>query len=1071
MNKFLLGKGRRCIPLLIGGYVMFFPLLSHGISIPSVVKTDSISTPLNLTIYNNLNSISTSLDTTNNRFEAISIPIDLNKYSHDVATYSTKKNNLPTSIYFQQTISGIISDSQGPLAGVTVRIKGTDKGVISDIEGKYSITANANDVLVFSYMGYITQERLVGNSSQFSVILVEDTKVLQEVVVNAGYYTVKDKERTGSIATVKSEAIEKQPVANILGALQGRMAGVNITQSTGVPGGGFSIEIRGRNSIRPEANQPLYIVDGMPFSSESLGNTAISGPILPGSGINPLNAIHPSDIESVTVLKDADATAIYGSRGANGVVLITTKKGKAKKVQFTLNTYSGAGTITRKLDLLNTQQYLEMREEAFENDGISTLPFWAYDVNGTWDRNRYTDWQKELIGGTSNVRSVQLGVSGGSSTTQFMVSGTHYNETTVFPGDFGYKKSSFHFSISHASPSDRLRLQLSGIYVADENDLLPIDLTRTAITLAPNAPALYDADGNLNWENSTWENPLRLLNGKYLSKTKGLNLGGRLGYNLAKDLEFAASIGYNDTRVQELSTTPHTIYNPAFGLTSAISSAMFNNSFQHSWNIEPQLEWKKTFNNSKFSILLGSTFQEREASQLTNYAMGFASNSLITNLNAATTTQVMNHGENVYRYAAVFGRVNYIYKDTYILNLTGRRDGSSRFGPGNQFATFGAVGGAWLFSNYDVVREKLPFLSFGKLRSSYGTTGSDQIGDYQFLNTYMPTGIPYAGVIGLQPTRLFNADFSWEVNKKFEVALETGFLNDRIFFTAGYFSNRSSNQLVGIPLPGTTGFTSVQSNLNAEVANSGLEFELRTVNFSGSNFNWTTSLNFTSVRNKLLSFPDLEGSVYANQLVIGQPLGIRKVYSFTGVDPNTGLFTFEDYNGDGLLTSTEDRQKLVDTTPDFYGGIQNSITYKNWNLDFLFQFVKQVGLNSVSTSDLPGSASNMPVSVLDRWQTVGDTSGGQLFTAGFNGDAVNNFYSYYINSDAAYTDASFVRLKNLSLSYTLPKTLMKEGSCKLYFQGQNLLTFTKFQGADPENQSQGRLPTLRMLTLGVQLSF
>ena len=1043
MNKFLLGKGRSCVSLLIGTYVLFFPLLSYGISIPTNRNKHSFDV----------------------KAEMISIPINRNKHSLVITKFSVSAK------MYQEVVTGVVTDAFGVLGGVTVTVLGTDKGTVTAADGSYRIVASKGTVLSFSYIGYKTQTVVVGDTLTLSVVLEEDTLSLQEVVVNAGYYNVKEKERTGSISTVKADAIEKQPVANILGALQGRMAGVNIVQSTGVPGGGFSIEIRGRNSIRLEGNQPLYIVDGMPFSSESLGNTAISGPILPGSGINPLNAIHPTDIESVTVLKDADATAIYGSRGANGVVLITTKKGKAKKTQFTLNTYTGAGTITRKLDLLNTQQYLEMREEAFANDGITTLPFWAYDVNGTWDRNRYTDWQKELIGGTADVRSVQLGASGGSSTTQFMVSGTHYNETTVFPGDFGYKKSSFHFSVSHASSSDRIRLQLSGIYVADENDLLPIDLTRTAITLAPNAPAVYDADGNLNWENSTWENPLRMLNGKYLSKTKGLNLGGRLGYTLTKDLEFSTSIGYNDTRVQELSTTPHTIYNPAFGLTSAISSAMFNNSFQHSWNVEPQLEWKKSLSNSKFSVLLGSTFQEREASQLSNYAMGFASNSLITNLNAATTTQVMNHGENVYRHAAVFGRVNYIYKDTYILNLTGRRDGSSRFGPGKQFATFGAVGAAWLFSNYDGVRENIPFLSFGKLRSSYGTTGSDQIGDYQFLNTYMPTGIPYAGIIGLHPTRLFNADFSWEVSKKFEVALETGFLNDRIFLTAGYFSNRSSNQLVGIPLPGTTGFTSVQSNLNAEVANRAFEFELRTVNFSKANFNWTTSFNITSLRNELLSFPDLAGSVYANQLVIGQPLGIRKVYSFTGVDPNTGLFTFEDYNGDGLLTPTEDRQKLVDTTPDFYGGIQNSITYKNWNLDFFFQFVKQVGLNSVSTSDLPGSASNMPVSVLDRWQTVGDTNTGQLFTAGFNGDAVNNFYSYYINSDAAYTDASYVRLKNLSLSYTLPKQIMKEGSCKLYFQGQNLLTFTKFQGADPENQSQGRLPTLRMLTLGVQLSF
>jgi len=340
----------------------------------------------------------------------------------------------PSKSISQQTISGVVSDANGPLAGVTVLVKGKSIGTITDENGRFSILAIENDIILFSYIGYKTLEVSVSNQLTFNIQLEEDTTNLKEVILNAGYYTVKDKERTGSINTVKDDVIEKQPVANILGALQGRMTGVNIVQSTGVPGGGFSIEIRGRNSIRPEGNQPLYIVDGMPFSSESLGNISISGPILPGSGVNPLNAIHPTDIESVTVLKDADATAIYGSRGANGVVLITTKKGNAKKTQFTLNTYTGGGTITRKLDLLNTQQYLEMREEAFANDGITTLPFWAYDVNGTWDKNKYTDWQKELIGGTANIRSVQLGASGGSSTTQFMVSGTHYNVNNGFSG-------------------------------------------------------------------------------------------------------------------------------------------------------------------------------------------------------------------------------------------------------------------------------------------------------------------------------------------------------------------------------------------------------------------------------------------------------------------------------------------------------------------------------------------------------------------------------------------------------------------------------------------------------------
>ncbi|AIN74628.1 SusC/RagA family TonB-linked outer membrane protein [Flavobacterium psychrophilum] len=970
-----------------------------------------------------------------------------------------------------QTIKGTITDVSGTLQGVTIKVKDKPTATLTDEKGNYTIEVVPTDMLVFSFIGYKIVEIPVTNRSTINVQLQEDTTTLKEVVINAGYYSVKDKERTGSISKVSSKEIEKQPVTNVLAALQGRMAGVNITQTTGVPGGGFNIQIRGRNSIRTEGNQPLYIVDGLPFSSENLGNTAISGGILPGAGINPLNNINPSDIDSIEILKDADATAIYGSRGANGVVLVTTKKGKKGKTQFSFNTYTGAGTITRRLKLLNTQQYLEMREEAFANDGITTLPSWAYDVNGTWDRNRYTDWQKELIGGTAISRNVEVGVSGGTGTTQFLIRGTNFNETTVFPGDFSYGKSALHFNINHTSEDNRFAINLSGNYVADKNNLLSTDLTRNATTLAPNAPALYDEDGNLNWENGTWENPLRLLQGKYLAKTKGLYLGGALGYKVLSNLEFKSSFGYNDTRVEESSTTPHTIYNPAFGLTSAASSSMASNSNQQSWSVEPQLNYQKSFAKSKLKLLVGSTFQERSAAQLAVFASGFTSNSLIANSAAASFTQIMNNATSMYRYTAVFGRANYSINDKYFFNLTGRRDGSSRFGSGNRFANFAALGTAWIFSNESVVNKALPYLSFGKLRASYGTTGSDQIGDYQFLNTYTPTGIPYNGTIGLEPSRLFNPNFSWEVNKKLEMALDLGFVNDRIFLTTAFFKNRSSNQLVGIPLPGTTGFNSIQANLEATVENSGLEIELRTSNFNRNNFKWTTSWNLTLPKNKLLAFPNLEGSVYAKQYVIGQSLSIRKVYEFTGVNPNTGIYEFTDFNGDGLLTATEDRQKIVDTAPKFFGGVQNSLAYKNWQLDFLLQFVKQVGINNNAVADLPGSASNMTTDVLDHWQQIGDTNPTQVYTAGFNGDAVNAFYTYYASSDAAFSDASYIRLKNLSFSYTVPNTMLKKVNCKLYFQAQNLLTFTKFKGADPENQSQGRLPILRVLTIGTQLNF
>ena len=1021
MNKILFSKGRRCIPLSFGKYLFLFPLFSYGVSAPLILPSNF------------------------------------------------KKSSFSPAVY-QQTVTGVVSNSKGPLVGALVQIKGSHKSVLTDSQGKFSIVASSDQILVFSHLGFKTKELVVGDSLSLSVVLEEDAKTIEEVIVNAGYYTVKDKERTGSITSIKSSAIEKQPVTNVLATMQGRMAGVNIIQATGVPGGGFSIQIRGVNSIRSEGNQPLYLVDGMPFSSESLGNFSLSGPIM-GATINPLNGINPSDIESIEVLKDADATAIYGARGANGVVLITTKKGKKGKTQFTIDSYTGAGVISRKLELLNTEQYLAMRKEAFANDGISTYPSSAYDVNGTWDRSRYTDWQKELIGGTAITRNISLGVSGGAGNTQFMVRGTHFSETTVFPGDFSYDKNAIHFNIGHQSDNQRFKLNLSGNYVTDKNNLLSTDLTRLAISLAPNAPALYDAVGNLNWANSTWENPLRLLNGNYLNATKGLTIGGTIAYSILSDLELKSTFGYSDTHLTESNKRPSTIYNPALGLTSAVSSNALNQSNHNSWSVEPQLNWKKSIGNGKLNVLIGTTFQERVANQLTVTATGFSSNALLDNLSAATTTQVTGDSEFVYRYMALFTRLNYSFQDKYFINLTGRKDGSSRFGPNNRFATFGAFGAAWVFSKESFISEALPFLSFGKLRSSYGTTGSDQIGDYQFLNTYSPTGIGYNGIIGLTPNRLFNPDFSWEVNKKFEIALETGYFEDRIFLTAAYFKNRSSNQLVGIPLPGTTGFNSVQANLDATVENRGIELELRTVNFSKTDFKWTTSLNITLPKNELISFPNLEGSVYANQYVIGQPLGILKVYEFKGVNPTTGIYEFTDYNGDGLLTDIEDRKKIIDTTPEYFGGLQNSLSYKNWQLDFLFQFVKQIGINSNILTALPGTASNVPTSVLDHWQQPGNVASSQIFTAGYNSAAINAYYNQFVRSDAAYSDASYVRLKNVSLSYTLPTSLTRAFSCKLYFQAQNLLTFTRFNGADPENQSRGQLPTLRVMSVGMQLKF
>lgn len=974
-------------------------------------------------------------------------------------------------------VTGKVTDETGiSLTGVTVRIAGTNTGVATDFEGNYEITVPSSEtVLVFTSIGFTPQEITVGDQTIINISLKEAVNELDEVVINAGYYKTSKRLATGNISGISSKTIEQQPVTNPIATLQGRLAGVNITQAGGVPGSGFDIQIRGRNSIRPEGNAPLYIIDGLPFSSETLGGgNDISANILPfsadgGRTTNPLNSINPSDIESIEILKDADATAIYGSRGANGVVLITTKRGKPGKSQLGVNIYTGLSTVTRTMDLLNTEQYLEMRFEAFDNDSrpIGTRD---YDVNGTWDQNRNTDWQQELIGGTAYTTDIQTSFSGGSANTQFLLSGGYHKETTVFPGDFDYKKASGHLRLNHRSTNNKFKLSLSTSYVSDRNNLLATDLSKLAGILVPNAPALHDEDGNLNWENSTWQNPLALLEEQYLANTNNLIVNTVLDYELVSGLSLKTNLGFNSISLIESKSSPSTRFNPAAGLGSERSVFTLNNSSRQSWIIEPQIDWNIKLGKAKFIASTGATFQERTSDRSVVRGTGFPDNSLITNISAASSVEVRSSGNIKYNYNGFFGRINYNWDDKYILNLTGRRDGSSRFGPGKQFANFWAIGAAWIFSEENIFKDN-KFLSFGKLRGGYGTTGSDQIGDYQFLDTYSLTN-DYDGQTGLSPTQLFNQDFSWEINKKLEVGLELGFFKNGILLNANYYRNRSSNQLVGLPLSALTGFGSVQANLDATVQNSGFELELNTINFKKGDFTWRTNVNISIPKNELLTFPELEQSVaYGNTLVVGEPLNIKKVYQSTGVDPDTGVYTFKDFNDDGLINQ-DDRQLIRSLDPEYYGGLSNSFSYKRLELDFLFQFVKQTAGNYLNgTSVFPGISSNIPRNLLqDVWHEPGDEASIQRLTTGLNFPVLLGFFNYR-NSDAAYSDASFVRLKNVSLSYQLSEKWVKGFNGRIYIQGQNLLTFTDYFGLDPENQSLSSLPPLKTISLGVQLTF
>lgn len=980
----------------------------------------------------------------------------------------SKKKELDSSITRIPTLTGKVADADGnPIVGATVLVKRTQNGASTDANGNFSLSdVQSTATLAISSVGYESREVPVKGTT-ILVRLNLDIKSLDETVVK-GYYNTTKRLNTGSVSTVKGEEINNQPVTNILSTLAGRVPGLFIQQNTGVPGGDFTIRIRGRNSI-DNGNDPLFIIDGVPFATQSLSASSTSQNIFLSA--SPLSSINNADIERIEVLKDADATAIYGSRGANGVILITTKKGKAGATKIDINMYSGIGNVAKKLDLLDRRRYLDMRYEALKNDGIVLDPSTqeAYDLT-KWDTTRSTDWQRLLIGGTAKIYDAQVSVSGGSTNTQFLLGLGYHRETAVFPGTGADQKMSAHFSISHATTNQRLRLLLTSNFVFENNQLPTNDLTGYTV-IAPVAPQVYTNDGKINFglTDALFDNPLAYTAKKYKADINNLISNLVVSYSVLNGLDAKINLGYTSMIRKEVHLEPRSSLSP-FDNSLQASSKFGDNSIA-TYIIEPQINYKRTIGRGKLELLVGGTIQRNQRDGLTYVATGFSSDALIENPLAATSKTINNYINTTYKYAAMFGRINYNFKDKYLLNLTGRRDGSSRFGPGKQFANFGAVGIGWIFSKEDFIENISQFLSYGKIRASYGTTGNDQISDYQYLDSYTSYFLTYQGVSGLYPVRLFNSDFAWERNKKLEVGLELGMVNDRVLLGLNYFLNRSSNQLINYNLPTATGFVTIQRNLPAIVQNTGFEFELNTTNVQSTDFNWNSSLNFTIPRNKLISFPGLDKSSYANKYSIGKPLSLRNVYSSSGVNQQTGIYEFRNKDGDNTSDPSSDDRHFIEINQDLYGGLQNSIRYKNFDLTIFFQFVKQHGpANYFGT---PGLANiNQPVEVMQRWKTPGNQTSIQKFTQSTSSEAYSA-YQTWTNSESAFTDASYVRLKNLSFSYQVIPRGKKSSFVKnyrIYLQGQNLFTITQYKGFDPETASISILPPLRMIALGIQLS-
>lgn len=964
----------------------------------------------------------------------------------------------------------VSAEDLGPLPGATVLIAGSDKGSGTDSDGIFSINAVRNSItLNVSFLGYLPVDTLLQLplKEELVIVLRKDAAMLETAVVK-GYYTTSKEFNTGSVSTVSSEILEKQPVSDPMLDLQGRVPGLHISQTSGVPGAAPEITLRGRNSIA-NGNDPLYIIDGVPFTSESL-SLVYGGDVF----ISPFASIGINNIERIDILKDADATAIYGSRGANGVILITTKSGKPGKTTFSLDVNRGIGKIVNGYDLMNTREYLEMRREAFRND--QTQPGDEhYDVNGTWDTSRFTDWENVLIGGTAQLTNLHASVSGGSQQTQFLLSGGYRKETTVFPGEYRNRKISFQSNINHRSGNNRFSSNFSLIY-SDDNNLLPTSDFTKSIVIPPNAPALYNEDGSLNWGNSTWYNPFASLYQTSTSHTKNLNGALNISYKVTPGLRVSGRLGYNNIRMETTNLIPGSSVDPANVILDNIRQ---NHSAQNelsSWIIEPRASFDKSFGELSFESVIGSTFQQNQQEGVSLRARGFTSDALLENKNAATDLRFGQMIFSQYRYIGLYARLGVSYLNRYVINLTGRRDGSSRFGPGKQFGDFGALGVAWIFSDSRYITEKWPFISYGKLRMSYGTTGNDQIGDYKYLGTYAANGLNFQEIVGLNPVQHTNPEFRWETVRKLEAGLELGLFEDKVALNVSWYRNRTDNQLVGYTLPSMTGFSMVQANLPAIVQNSGVEIDLGYDLIISKAFSWTARANLSIPRNKLVSYPGIESSSYKNRYLVGMPLSINYMYHFEGVNPEDGLAVFSDLNRDGTITLAQDRLPVF-VGQNFFGSLNNNLSYKGFRLDISLQFVKQTGYKEHAVG-FPGffatSQGNQPRSFLDRWIQPGDRSDYPRFSQLFGSEAMTS-YRRYSDSDAMVVDASYIRLKNISLAWVIPEAMLNWLPLRgltVYMRMRNALTFTAYQGVDPEISTARSivLPPLKMITTGLQVS-
>lgn len=963
------------------------------------------------------------------------------------------------------SFSGRILNERGePIAGASVTATVSGRTTSSNAMGEFLFRhMPENESFLVTCIGFKPVTLNPQGRNNIIIHLVQAMDVLDESII-MGYGKTSRRFNTGNISKVSAAIIERQPVSNPIAALQGRVPGLLIATTNGLAGGDFKVLIRGQGSIAA-GTRPLFVVDGVPFHSSPLNNGAdfinING------GISPLNSIDPDDIESMEVLKDADATAIYGSRGANGVILITTKSGQSGKMKLDVNLQQGFSRVARFSEPLSLRDYLSIRKEGFRNDQVEPDIFSAPDLL-SWDTTRYTNWEKYLFGHTAPLFNVSSSISGGNEWVKYQLRGHYRKEGTILPDDrLNYQRYGISANIQMLSANKRFSTTFNTLLNKDDNRLIK-DINAVSLTRLPLNFPLLDESGAFNYV-GTSSNPGALLKQPAFSKSSNNLYHLTLQYKLLKGLSLKTALGYNTLDLDQVVNMPASSQNPIFGPTN---NSYFSKNKQATYIIEPQLNYDGFLGKVKVDFMLGGTWQFNERIAESIEGINYSNESLLGNLGAAGAIGYKSNSNITYKYLSQFSRLGFIHANRYLLNLSFRRDGSSRFGPGNRFGNFGAVGAGWIFSESRLVKEKLPFLNFAKLRASYGLTGNDQIADYEYLPAYR-NGALYQSVASLVPARLANDQYGWEKTSKLDLGIEASLWKDQLFVQVSWFQNRSDNQLVPYTVPAITGFTSYLANLPAVVSNKGWEFEMRWNPPAAGKWTYYSAANLTIPENELRSFPGLAQSSYANTYVVGEELSIMRLLSVDGVNPQTGVMEYGDTNKDGLITYPQDYQYVARLAPELYGGWSVGCSWKGLALDIFLQGVKQ---HSMANFPVIGSILNPGVRALERWKTEGDittvpAASANYGSPGFTAQTLINY------SNAAYLNSSYVRLKNLNLSYTLAPGTKKRNQLvktRLYIEGQNILTFTARSGRniDPEtaNWLNYAVPVLKTWVAGINIT-